>query len=74
MPHTDHAATLPAAHKAFYDRVRAFLPTERLILGPFRNLALGDDASFYRLVPKIVFKAVTQDEVARLLRAAAAEG
>ena len=74
MPHTDHAATLPAAHKAFYDRIRVFLPAERVILGPFRNLALGDDASFYRLVPKIVVKAVTQDEVAKLLRAAADEG
>ncbi|OLN29526.1 putative D-lactate dehydrogenase, Fe-S protein, FAD/FMN-containing [Desulfovibrio sp. DV] len=74
MSHTDHADTLPAAHKAFYDRIRTFLPAERVILGPFRNLALGDDASFYRLVPKIVLKAVTQDEVAKLLRAASAEG
>ncbi|KHK04521.1 FAD-binding and (Fe-S)-binding domain-containing protein [Desulfovibrio sp. TomC] len=74
MTQTNHTDTLPAAHKAFYDRVRAFLPAERVILGPFRNLALGDDASFYRLVPKIVVKAVTQDEVAKLLRAASVEG
>jgi D-lactate dehydrogenase len=68
-----HADSLPAAHKAFYDRITAFLPAKRIICGPFRNLALGDDASFYRLIPKIVVKAVTEAEVAKLLRAAAAE-
>ena len=67
------AESLPAAHKAFHDRISAFIPAERLFLGPFRNLALGDDASFYRLIPKIVIKAVTEAEVARILRAAAAE-
>ena len=62
--------SLPSAHRAFYDLLTTFIPKERIFLGPFRNLALGDDASFYRLVPKIVVKAVTPDEVARLLRAA----
>lgn len=66
-------ATLPPAHRAFFDRITAFIPADRILLGPFHNLALGDDASFYRLVPKIVVKATTEDEVARLLRAASAE-
>ena len=65
-----HAESLPAAHKAFHDRISAFIPAERMFLGPFRSLALGDDASFYRLIPKIVVKAVTEAEVARILRAA----
>ena len=30
---------------------------------PVRTLAWGTDASFYRLVPKVVVKARTEDEV-----------
>ena len=37
---------------------------------PFRMLAFGTDASFYRLVPKIVVKVNTPEEVAHLLRTA----
>ena len=34
---------------------------------PVRTLAWGTDASFYRLVPKVVVKVRTEDEVVRLL-------
>lgn len=73
MSQVRDAGNLPSAHQAFLKRISAFIPADRLFLGPFHNLALGDDASFYRLVPKIVVKAATADEVARLLRAASAE-
>ena len=73
MSHAAALAALPPAHRAFYDRITACIPADRIFLGPFHNLALGDDASFYRLVPKIVVKAATEAEVARLLRAASAE-
>uniref|UniRef100_I2Q2A6 D-lactate dehydrogenase (cytochrome) n=1 Tax=Desulfovibrio sp. U5L TaxID=596152 RepID=I2Q2A6_9BACT len=73
MSQISHAGNLPPAHQAFFERISAFIPADRLFLGPFHNLALGDDASFYRLVPKIVVKAKTADEVAHLLRAASAE-
>lgn len=69
----NHAVrSLPPAHKNFYDRILGFIPGDRVFLGPFHTLALGDDASFYRLVPKIVVKAADAKEVAWLLRAAAA--
>ncbi len=74
MSEPRQTGVLPPAHQAFYERIRAFIPADRIVLGPFRNLALGDDASFYRLVPKIVVKVTSPDAVARLLRAAAAEG
>jgi D-lactate dehydrogenase len=73
MTHAAISLDLPPAHQAFFDRIAAFIPAGRIFRGPFHNLALGGDASFYRLVPKIVVKAVTPDEVARLLRAASAE-
>ncbi|WP_300164172.1 FAD-binding and (Fe-S)-binding domain-containing protein [Solidesulfovibrio sp.] len=65
-----HACALPPAHKDFYDRILGFIPRDRVFLGPFSALALGDDASFYRLVPKIVVKVRDAREVAWLLRAA----
>ena len=69
---SDHSPVhnLPLAHKAFHDRILGFIPRERVFLGPFHALALGDDASFYRLVPKIVVKVRDAREVAWLLRAA----
>lgn len=71
MPISDNdPGKLPQVYKAFHDRISAFIPSERLFSGPFTNLAYGDDASFYRLVPKIVVKARTIDEVSRLLTVA----
>jgi D-lactate dehydrogenase len=68
-PGDTHA--LPRAHRRFWDEASAFLPPARLMCDPFRTLAFGTDASFYRLVPKIVAKAMTPDEVTRLLGIAA---
>ncbi|MDR3640779.1 MAG: FAD-binding and (Fe-S)-binding domain-containing protein [Humidesulfovibrio sp.] len=70
MPTRNDCQQLPDTYQQFHQRISAFLPAERIFCGPFANLALGDDASFYRLVPKIVVKAKTPDEVALLLRAA----
>lgn len=74
MSADSHAASLPAAHKEFHDRMLGLLPADRVFLGPFHTLALGDDASFYRLVPKIVVKVKDAGEVAWLLRAASDTG
>ena len=62
----DHL-TLPEPHRRFWDEASSFLPADRMMCDPFRTLAFGTDASFYRLVPKIVVKAFSQDEVARLV-------
>ncbi|MGO5000346.1 FAD-binding and (Fe-S)-binding domain-containing protein [Oceanisphaera sp. W20_SRM_FM3] len=40
-----------------------FLPTERIITDPALCLALGTDASFYRLLPKIVLRLASTEEV-----------
>ncbi len=58
---------LPGRHRTFWEEASAFLPPDRMMCDPFRTLAFGTDASFYRLVPKIVVKAFTQDEVSRLV-------
>jgi D-lactate dehydrogenase len=67
--HSDYLA-LPERHRRFWDEAAAFLPPERMMSDPFRTLAFGTDASFYRLVPKVVVKARTPEEVRRLLEVA----
>mgnify|MGYP002713195655 CR=1 FL=1 len=44
-----------------------FIPTVRLVHDPLRTLAYGTDASFYRLIPKLVVIVENESEVARVL-------
>src|SRR5690554_3540105 len=39
------------------------LPAERLIDDPLRTLAYGTDASFYRLIPKLVVRPADEEEL-----------
>ena len=61
---------LPNAYRRYYDDVSLFIPHSRLLIDPFRTLAFGTDASFYRLIPKIVIKAETRQEIIRILQLA----
>jgi D-lactate dehydrogenase len=61
---------LPEKYENFYHDLTSFFPGERLITDPLRTLAYGTDASFYRLIPKIVIKAETEEEVCRILKTA----
>ena len=49
------------------ENLSRFFPSERLINDPLRLLAYGIDASFYRLIPKLVVKLKMESEVIRLL-------
>jgi len=64
------ATALPGRYQSFYDRVGAVIPAERLITNPLKTLAYGTDASFYRLVPKIVIQSQNEAEIAAILQAA----
>ncbi|KAF1056952.1 MAG: hypothetical protein GAK44_00031 [Pseudomonas delhiensis] len=59
--------SLPAA---FVDVVEHLIPRERRFDDPLSTLAFGTDASFYRLIPKLVIRVESEDEVRSLLRAA----
>ena len=61
---------LPDRYQRFLMDINAFIPTGRLFTDPLRTLAYGTDASFYRLIPKIVVRADTEAEVAAILKAA----
>ena len=45
----------------------AFIPADRLVTDPLRLLTWGTDASFYRLIPKLVVVVESEDEVAKML-------
>jgi D-lactate dehydrogenase len=64
-------AALPADYRELHDALAGFLPRERIVADPLRLLAYGTDASFYRLVPKLVVKVRSAEEVASTLEAAA---
>ncbi len=65
---------LPDRYQRFLADISGRMAAGRIFLDPLRTLAYGTDASFYRLIPKIVVRADTEDEVAAVLRAADRHG
>jgi D-lactate dehydrogenase len=63
--------TLPVPYDSILKEFQTFIATERLHTDPLRTLAYGTDASFYRLIPKIVVDATSEAEVVRILEIAA---
>ncbi|MBS3804453.1 MAG: FAD-binding oxidoreductase [Oleiphilaceae bacterium] len=47
--------------------IRQLVPGSRIYDDPVSTLAFGTDASFYRLIPKVVVKVESEDEVVALL-------
>ncbi|HEU4382753.1 MAG TPA: FAD-binding and (Fe-S)-binding domain-containing protein [Anaeromyxobacteraceae bacterium] len=73
MPWTSRpadAAALPERYRRFHAEASAFLAPEDLMTDPLRTLAFGTDASFYRLLPRMVVRPRTPEAVQRLLEAA----
>jgi D-lactate dehydrogenase len=62
---------LPDRYRLFWDEVSRFLPESSMACDPLRTLAYGTDASFYRLVPKIVIQVRMREDLSRILRVAA---
>lgn len=58
---------LPAPYDAIHRELLRFLPENRVYTDPLRTLAYGTDASFYRLIPKIVVDTDSEDEIVRIL-------
>lgn len=62
--------SLPAT---FLAEVHRLIPRERLFDDPLSTLAFGTDASFYRLIPKLVVRVESEAEVVRLLELASTQ-
>ena len=63
-------AELPDKYRDFCKGLLSFLPEERIFTDKLKCLAYGTDASFYRMVPKVVAKVAEEGEVSSLLRLA----
>jgi len=55
-------------YKVLYDRLIFTIDKKRIFTDPLYTLALGTDASFYRLIPKMVIRARDEDEVSQILK------
>lgn len=61
---------LPQQYQDFYHEIIKFVPVTRVFADPIRTLAYGIDASFYRLLPKLIIKVNTPQEMGRILEVA----
>ncbi|MBX8599400.1 FAD-binding oxidoreductase [Pseudomonas cichorii] len=57
----------------FIRETRRLIPENRRFDDPLSTLAFGTDASFYRLIPKLVIRVESEDEVVALLKLAQSE-
>lgn len=54
-------------HLEFYNKLSGLIPKERLLHDSLSTLAFGTDASFYRLIPKLVVKVVNEKELIHVI-------
>ena len=59
-------------YRVLYERLRGRLPEKRLLRDPLHTLVYGTDASFYRLIPRLVAIVETESEVEAVLSGARA--
>ncbi len=55
------------AYQQFQKQIERSIPRHRIITDPLKMVAIGVDASFYRLVPQIIIDVETEDEVRIIL-------
>lgn len=54
-------------YQSFLKEICSFIPEERIYTDEVRRLAWGTDAGFYRLIPEIVIRSDTENEISRIL-------
>lgn len=57
-------------YKIFYEKIIEYIPKKQIFTDDLHTLAYGTDASFYRLIPKIVIKVENSKEVQSILKLA----
>lgn len=59
---------LPANYELLKQELSKTIPAKRIITNPLQLLAYGTDASFYRLIPKIVVQVHNEEEAVGVIR------
>lgn len=62
------SSLLQGKYQQLYQSLIQIADPSRIYTDPMNTLAWGTDASFYRLVPKIVIKAHSEEEISRILQ------
>lgn len=62
--------SLSPSYQKFKDQISAVLDSGRILTNPLQTLAYGTDASFYRLIPKMVLLVHSEAEVEAIIKAA----
>lgn len=62
--------SLSPSYQKFKDQIAAVLDSGRILTNPLQTLAYGTDASFYRLIPKMVLLVHAEAEVVAIIKAA----
>ena len=57
-------------YSAFLKEAKQFIPQERIYTDELRRLAWGTDAGFYRLIPQLIIRSTSEEEVKQLLQLA----
>lgn len=63
---------LPEQYQQLLSELETFIPKNRLYTDELRTLGWGTDASFYRMIPKIVVRTDNEAEVARIVKTCSA--
>ena len=58
---------LTGKYKNFYDEISTKIDSDKIFTDKLHTLAYGTDASFYRLIPKIVIKTDNSNEVHKIV-------
>lgn len=61
---------LTGPYAEFLKKILPIVPAERVFTDELRTLAYGTDASFYRLIPKIVLRTGSEQEIIAIVRLA----
>ena len=61
---------MPERYNKLIRELETFIPGDRLITDSLRTLAYGTDASFYRLIPRLVVRVNDEPEMIRILASA----
>lgn len=54
-------------YQDFIGKAAEFIPEKRIVTDYLRTLAYGTDASFYRLLPKVIVQVASEEEMIRLM-------
>ena len=62
---TDRGLSVKKEYRAFQKAIERSIPARRIITDPLKKVAIGVDASFYRLVPEIIIDVESEEEAER---------